>query len=136
MRNKKWVIGVAILVVLGFVYGLYLYNKPVQAMNKLKPDYNLTADQLYNEFDENETVASENYLDKVIAVTGIVSGVEQSSDQVMSVRLKSDHPVFGVLCELESGKKKSDLSEGDEITFKGICTGKLMDVVLVRCIEM
>ena len=136
MFKKKWIRWAGLLIILGLVWGLYLYTKPVGKTGRLKPDYSLTAVQLFDEFSENESTAGETYLNKVIAVSGTVSEVELNQDQGISVRLKSSHPVFGVLCELESDGEESDLQAGNEITLKGICTGKLMDVVMVRCVEM
>jgi hypothetical protein len=40
----------------------------------------------------------------------------------------------GVICEFEAGALKDIPSQGDNIRVRGICTGMLMDVVLVRCI--
>jgi len=42
----------------------------------------------------------------------------------------------GVICEFQAKHKKEadELRPGQQIIVKGICTGMLLDVVLVRCV--
>ena len=54
----------------------------------------------------------------------------------ISLQTKDD---FGsVVCYLtkEEFKKSTEIKEGQEVVLKGICTGFLMDVILVKCIIM
>ena len=55
-----------------------------------------------------------------------------------SITLESGSEMFGVICQLDNLTKhaRTNFKEGEEIKLKGICTGVLMDVVLVRCVEV
>jgi hypothetical protein len=43
-----------------------------------------------------------------------------------------------VNCQLDelTEHKNTTFTPGDKVIFKGICTGMLMDVVMVRCVEV
>ena len=40
----------------------------------------------------------------------------------------------GVICQMEPSFE-GEFETGESATFKGLCTGYLMDVILVRCVE-
>ena len=40
----------------------------------------------------------------------------------------------GVSCEMQDTSGTENIKAGDSVTIKGVCTGVLMDVVLVRCV--
>ena len=44
----------------------------------------------------------------------------------------------GVICQLDelSEHKRTEFETGETVQLKGRCTGMLMDVVLVRCVEL
>jgi hypothetical protein len=42
--------------------------------------------------------------------------------------------MFGINCTME--EKDGNIKEGDEVVLKGICTGYLTDVVLIRCYKI
>jgi hypothetical protein len=116
-------------------YGIYIYNKPHKNMQRQAADFELSATKLYADFEENESAANTQYLDKVIAVNGSIRQIVQKDDQV-SIILDTDSLLGGITCQLDDPSKQdfSSLNEGDQVSIKGICTGMLLDVVLVRCI--
>lgn len=132
---KKILIISIILLVGAAGIGLYLYNKPHKNMQRQKADFELEAAELYRAFEENETGANEKYLDKVIEVEGSIKEIVEENGK-KSIILHSDSALGGVICELDdfSEHEPVELNEGDQIRLRGICTGMLMDVVLVRCI--
>ena len=131
-----------ILLIAGFlVIGLgivayLIYNKPHQNMQKAEADMKVNAEELFSAFASDETAANEKYLDKVLAVTGEVKSVNTSEEGTVTITLNAGSEMFGVTCELDalSEHAKTDFQPGETITVKGICTGMLMDVVLVRCV--
>lgn len=127
-----------LLALIGAGIGVYLWNKPHENMDRAKTDVQISASELFTAFAENEAQANETYLDKVIAVTGKVREVSNSPEGITKVTLDSGDEMFGVICQLDelSDHQRTDFQPGEAVTFKGKCTGMLMDVVLVRCVEV
>ncbi|MCB0644374.1 MAG: hypothetical protein KDC44_22170 [Phaeodactylibacter sp.] len=131
------IIGAVVLVGgLGFAYALY--NKPHQNIKKQEAAFELPAGTFLTEFETDETSANGKYLDKVVQVNGVVEDFKVDEQGVTSVRLKAGDGFAGVVCQLDelTEHERLEFKKGETVTFKGICTGMLMDVVLVRCIEV
>ena len=133
----KRLLGIGLLLaLLGLGVGYFMYNKPHQNMDKAKVDVALEASELFTAFETNEAEANEKYLDKIIKVSGTVKEVSTDDEGNISVTLESGSEMFGVVCQMDDLTKhaKTNFEPGEQITFKGVCTGMLMDVVLVRCV--
>ena len=72
-----------------------------------------------------------------MAVSGTVKDVSKNEEGIVSVTLDAGQDMFGVICQLDQLTKhaREDFPIGEKVNFKGVCTGMLMDVVLVRCVE-
>lgn len=132
---KKIIIGIVILGVVGLSYGAYMYFKPNANMSDLKSDVTFTAQDLLTAFETDEAAANTQYLDKVIEITGTIKDISTSEEGVISVTLDAGSELSGVICELQKETKHRTFKVGETVIFKGMCTGMLMDVVLVRCVE-
>ena len=134
---KKISIYILIIGLLGIFIGYKMYNKPHINVAKKSVDINITANTLLVDFSSDETKANTKYLDKIIAVKGRVANVEFNGEKAaISLQTKDD---FGsVVCYLvkDEFKKSAEIKEGQEVILKGICTGFLMDVILVKCVIM
>lgn len=111
---------------------LYVFNKPHAAVGR--PDFTVSAKELINEFEQDENAANKKYLDKVIEVTGTLTDVVKKEDSF--VLLLGDTTSFSnVNCTLDVQHDSIayGVQPGDQVTVKGICTGRLLDVVLVDC---
>lgn len=126
------VIGIIFLVLVGFLVANYFLNKPSPRTVEGKADYSLNAHQLYAEFEEDEQKANEKYLNKVISVTGKVTDISEPDSLGFTVTFGTDG-MFGVSCEVADAEQAKYIKDGDSITVKGLCTGILMDVVLIKC---
>jgi hypothetical protein len=113
----------------------FLYNKPHEDISTLTPDYVIFPSTLANAFDENEDEANALYLDKTIELKGKVREIAEDGS-VRSLVLETGNPITGVLCEFQDQEMIANIKAGDSVTVRGICSGKLTDVVLVRCILM
>lgn len=135
MNKKNILIGLISIIVLGAGYGYYLWHKPPQDMASAKVDMALDAKIIYDEFSKDETAANAKYLDKVIQVKGVVASVDKQNGTSL-IMLDSGDPMGGVACELDplTTHAKTDFQEGEEVTFKGTCSGKLSDVQISRCV--
>lgn len=135
---KKYLVYIILLALIGGVIGIYMYNKPHKNIKSSNTDFKLEASQLFSAFEENESEANTKYLDKIIEVSGVVREMDADDEGNINVILESDNELSGVICQLDNltKHKKSNFNPGENVVFKGICTGMLMDVVMVRCVEV
>ncbi len=127
-RWKRVVLWIIVIVVLsGFGYAYYIWNKPARDVSKEK-GIKITAVAIFDSFANNEQAANISFLNKAVEVTGTVTNVKTNQAGNTVVYLKSDDPVFGVNCTFKQNPGK--IIKGEHITFKGICTGYLSDVVV------
>jgi len=121
--------------IIGGSIGLYLWFKPVPGIDSLKTELTVPANELFVAFETDENTANEKYLNKVVEVTGLVREVKTNEAGFPVVVLETDDMMFGVICEFESKNPlPKDVQVGALITIKGLCNGKLLDVVLNRCL--
>ena len=131
---RKYLMWALIMGMGGIAFGAYMYNKPHKNIARTQPDYALTATEIYREFDEKEPLANERYLNKVIAVKGELSKIEINEKGDPVLVLETGSALGGVRCTMETGQAQqiATLQEGEEVQVKGICTGMLLDVILVQ----
>jgi hypothetical protein len=132
MKSRKVIAGcVALLLLIGLV-AAFEYNKPPRSAAAEK-GIAIKADQLYRQFTENEKAADSLYRNKVLQVTGSILSIKHTNQGQDVLVLDSGDPVFGTSCTLEQPSPQlKALKPGDQIAIKGICTGYLTDVVLIR----
>ncbi len=124
--DRKLVLALVLLAGLGLVINYY-YQKPVESLENKSPDNSLAAADLFQEYESDEDLANSKYLNKVIEVSGTILNID--GPQII---LKTQSS-FGVICEIEKPETIETLKIGDKVVCKGLCTGKLMDVVISRC---
>jgi|TARA_B110000902_G_scaffold250555_1_gene309855 DNA/RNA endonuclease YhcR with UshA esterase domain len=132
MKIKKIIIGILVLGIIGAFIAYKMYNKPHVNVEEASADISITADKILNDFSSDENLANLKYLDKIIEVKGVISEINIEKG-IITIETNDD---FGsVICHLseEASRKISGLQEGQIIVVKGICTGFLMDVILVKC---
>jgi hypothetical protein len=129
--RRRFVLVSFVLIVsgLGGFYGIkyYMTHKPARQVENEK-GIEVTAQQIFDDFTNNEADANRKYLNKAIQVTGEVAEAKKNQDDKMVVLLKTTDPIFGVNCTFK--EDPGVLQPGSTITFKGICTGFLSDVVI------
>ncbi len=135
MNKKNIMIGLLLLILAGATFGFYLWNKPQKNMTSAKTELSIDAQTILTAFETAENEANTKYLDKVVAVKGKVKEVKNEGGKIC-IALETDSPMSGVLCNLDplSQHDKTTFSPGEEVVFKGVCTGFLSDVVLERCV--
>lgn len=124
------------LVGAGFVYwyGFLRQEKPIE---KMKPDFELTADSLFSVFNSDEKAATERFGGKTLLLKSSVISVDRDEKGNVTVTLVD--PMTGVTCTIDSlqaVKQKTlidALSEGQAVTIKGRCDGMLTDVKISKC---
>ena len=135
MRSwKKIITAMIILALAGGSYGWYQYQKAPPDIRKEKGGVEITAVELLKEFQQNETASNTKYVDRVLVVTGTVTGVQTDSSGQVTVYLQTNDLLSAVTCSFykdDEGIKK--INTGSVARIKGVCTGMLTDVVLNKC---
>lgn len=131
MQIKKLILTVGIAVIVGLSLGFYFYNKPADGIADASAVYSLNTNELTDAFNQNEQLANEKYLGKVIEVSGKVLMTE-SGERVVITLEGSD--MSNVRAEMIKGFKLDKNIAETNVTLKGKCTGLLLDVVLNECI--
>jgi tRNA_anti-like len=132
--KKILILTTAIAMITGAAFAYYLYHKPHQSVANETPAFTLDAASLVSEYDANEKKANSKYLGKIIEVKGVVSEKSKNSAGHFCVTLQGPD-LAGIGCEFEPKAQThaAKLKEGEEVCIKGICSGVLMDVVMVDC---
>jgi hypothetical protein len=132
MRKKYILIAgllIACILAAGAAWAWYLYHKPHQGVEGEQPVTTITADSLFNQFQNSEVVANHQYLGKVLLVKGKISNIQQT-DSTLSIMLDAGGAMGGINCSM-AAKDSDHLQNGDMVMIKARCTGYLMDVNLV-----
>ncbi|MFA7445881.1 MAG: hypothetical protein WCY89_08025 [Flavobacteriaceae bacterium] len=137
MKRIAYLTGISLF--LGILIALFvfikLYNKPHIDVGDSKADYVMSIEAIAGDFEENEAVANEKYLDKIIQVEGVINDIALSDGNSI-LTLKARQSDQSVVCTMAASEniKIVGLQKGNTVTVRGICTGYLMDVILVRAI--
>ena len=132
--KKKLLLVAILLAVIGGSVGYYMYNKPVDKMASLTVSETVTAEKLFQDYEGDEDSANQKYLDKVVVVSGEVVKTSKDGDKA-TIALDTGDLLANIMCQMED--KNVDLPEdGSQVSIKGLCTGYLTDVVLIKGIIM
>lgn len=132
--KKNIIITLVIIAVAGTVAALYFYNKPVASTAGKSADTTINSIALFDEFSADEAQANTSYLDKVISVSGTITDIT-TEDGHKVITLNTGSPMAGVVCQMENNDDKvNSVTPGSSVIIKGVCTGMLMDVIMVRCV--
>lgn len=129
-------VAAAIALAGGGTYAWLEYSRGVAGADKLPVKETTTAEELLQAFQADEATATAKYVGSVeqaVQVSGTIRSMEPQSDGRVNVVLETGDALSGVVCEFAEADVPITWRSGGEATVKGICTGLLMDVVLVRC---
>ena len=136
MRPKTLLIVGLTIAVVGGGYAILEYGRGVKGADDLSVAATVNAEQLMAEFTADEAAATAKYVgttDQAVQVNGTIRSMEPTGDGKITVVLETGDPLAGVTCEFAEGDVPVTWRSGTQVSVKGICTGMLMDVVLVRC---
>jgi hypothetical protein len=147
-RNKRkartWrtiLIVVALLIVAGILYGVKEYFRTNKDLQDEPAVASLTASALIQAFEQDSAKSNQQYVDKIIAVTGPVKSI-QADDNPVVITLGEEGVMSSVQCSMDSTHTAaaSKIAVGKSVTIKGMCTGAISeelfgtDVKLNRCV--
>lgn len=144
MRRKGIIISTIVLVILiAGIYAWRQYTRTVTALVDIEAELKTDAVALIAEFEANELAADKKYHNKIIAVNGMVKGVD-SLENSCTVVLGDTTGMSSVRCIMDSAfvNSVSGVNRGKIITVKGAITGFKKDdtgllgsdVELNRCV--
>lgn len=110
--KKKWII--LLVALIAGAYFLYRYiNKDHRDISAEKAEFQISAVQIASEFQSQPLKAQNNYLNKTIIVSGIVSDIETNT-------ITLDNAIF---CDLIKDINTDKIAIGESISIKGRCIG-------------
>jgi|SRR6185436_8184377 len=135
--KKSFYIIIAVLFAGAGAIGAYYYiNRSVSGISGKKADFSLTPQHLLADFTADEQSANVRYLDKVIVTEGKINSIKSDEKNNVNIVLDTGDPMSSISCVLdkEEAKKSEKLRPNDPVKIKGVCTGMLMDVIMVNCV--
>lgn len=132
---KKIIIIVVIIFGSALAYGFYLFYKPHQGIANKEAEFTMESKQLFDEYNQDENASNKKYLGKIVCVYGQVADKAVDSKGTLSLILEGGD-FAGVGCQFDKSvlDKMQNVKKGQVLKIKGICTGMLMDVVLIDCV--
>jgi tRNA_anti-like len=122
------------IALIGILAALYFYNLKPKDLQKVKPDFVVTATDLQKAFEENERASSIKYIGKIIEVSGEIASVSPGEKNTLNISFKTGSDISAVICTLLNVSNTSRFAIGTRATIKGECSGFLMDVLLNNCV--
>jgi hypothetical protein len=133
---KKIILSILVLAIIGAAgtyYYAFVYSKNRKFDMVNAEAMTIEANTLVKAFQENETEANKNYLDKVLMISGTISATDQTQTGERTLTLSSEDPFAGVMVTLDS-TEAAQVNMNDKVTVKGFCKGFLSDVVVTSAI--
>jgi hypothetical protein len=133
--NVKVLLGVVTFIaVVGIGAALYLFRMPHKDIGKAKPDFIITAIDIQKAFEDNETLATAKYVNKILEIEGEVESVKTGEANVFNVILKSGSDLSSVICTFPAATEPAGFTVGAKVSIRGECSGFLMDVLMNNCV--
>jgi len=118
-------------------YGLFFHSSWYLDTRLKDAAIPISPQDLIGVFDKSEELSDKEYLNKVVSVSGIIKKIRKNEGDHYTLYLGND-PDQGtsVRCSLDSlyDDPPLFLKTGDKVTLRGICAGRLMDIILIECI--
>jgi len=136
-RRTKYSILLSLFLLSGLlIYGFSCryYPRPAPLV---KADIFISPDSLTASFDSNEALSDSLYLYKVLSVRGTITKILKRESGNYMITLGEGTPGKSVVdCNLDTIYNHQLLSftNGDSVTIRGTCAGRLQNVVLMQCI--
>lgn len=128
-RGATWLLILIALVIIA----MSLSENKQDRQETIRP-IEITSTQLYSAYEQNEIAADQLYENKLIKVSGLVSGISKAFDSPV-VTLSTGIFSAQVMVTFDGGRNNAfvaGLKHGELITVTGICNGKTLGMVGIR----
>ena len=140
---NKWLKIIAILAVIGviaagLVWKFYI-NKPHADIENMMPDYTLSTQQLWKQYNTELKLSDSLYTGKVIEITGNLSKIDKVDSTVYLVFVMEPDPDFGdktIRCEMlaKYSEEAAAVMVKAPLKVKGYCSGyDQTDIKFSKC---
>lgn len=129
---KRIILLVLVAIIAALAVAYYMYNKPHINVADTKPDYTLTADSLFAEYQRSEINANAKYLEKIIVVVGTVDHPNFENLAEPNIVLIAADGEGTITCGFKPVYLASieKLEAGNKVKIKGQCKGMTGDAAL------
>jgi tRNA_anti-like len=131
-QKTSYVLAAACLITAFLIYYFKSESSSEDSQNLIALE--IKAVDLYDAYENNETIADSLYKDKLIQVNGHISEVSKNNEGEYEILLETKSELGYVACRVDNSSPNQDLIvENKDIKIKGICSGLMMDVILINC---
>lgn len=135
MTQRNIFLGLLVVLIVIVLSVVYIYNKPHRDVTGESAAYELTLDELHNEFSKDEAAANTKYFNNVVVVSGTLTSLKETKDGRYNFVIEtSGKTASGEIIDFE-GDVKGLI--GKEVKIKGLFIGyeNLLDEIqLSECI--
>ncbi len=133
-KNIAITAGLIVIIMTGYLYKEY--HRQLADITSVQPVAKINVAAIVNLYQNDETKANQQYLNKTIQVKGAITEIINQQDTLINVFIGDTNSVHNVSCLLDKRHFNTikKYTTGQQITIKGICTGFLLDVELNRCV--
>lgn len=121
-KRRIYVLLIAAVIIAGGLIYNYTFNSKHRTISEEKALFEMSTEVLAIQFETNESEATNNYLDKVLAITGTITEIE-NTDIILNDKL---HVSFETV-------NSDQLFTSAKVTIKGRCVGydNLLEMVKI-----
>ena len=132
LKNTLSAVVLAIFIILGG--GSMDTDGGAEKISVATPDYVLSANKLFKEYDKNSVAADAKYEDKIVVVSGTIQSIGKDIMDTAYLVIGGTGFLDGVQCMLPTGQEGlvARVSKGQYVTLKGKVSGQIMGNVIVN----
>ena len=109
-------------------------DEGAEKISAATPDYVLSANTLFKEYDKNNVAADAKYEGKIVEVSGTIQSIGKDIMDTAYLVIGGSGFLDGVQCMLPRGQEGlvARVSKGQYVTLKGKVSGQIMGNVIVN----
>ena len=131
LSAKKFIIIALVLFAIGVAAIWYIFTVKFTDTTKEKADFSVSATDLIHEFKKSDKLANTKYSEKIIAVSGTVSSIE-NADSTVNIKMTDvetgDYLIFDF--QQQNIAEAKSIKEGQKVIIKGSCSGGAYSSIL------
>ena len=133
-NRKRHLLSLFVLLVFGLL-AIGSFDTKEDTKKSQAPSYTLTADQLYSDYESNETAADSKYKGRIVVISGTIQDMGIDLMNNAYIVIGGEGSLDGAQCSFAKDQKSAValLSRGQNVTVKGLVLGKMGNVVLYNC---
>lgn len=136
MKKRKTILRILsvllVLIIAVAIFGFEEFNRKPKDLTGLKPTVTVSAVDFIKDFSKDDKAAEGKYIDKVVEVKGIVKEAKKDEKGFYTIVLGDTSAMSSVRCSMDGDHSDAfkNLSRGNNLSVKGICTGYNADEFL------